>query len=244
MNTELKKAIAGLGLDEKEASVYLACLELNGADNADIAKKTKLNRITNYEVLKRLEKHGAVGSYKRRGAKHFLAVDPRILLQQTKEKVAIAEGLLPQLVALTNNLERKPKIYFFEGLEGIKNIYNDSLQSGQEILTFTNPADLENILGGFMDKYYQERLKRKIRVRGMTPDDKSGVEAKLQGPKVMRQVRLFDSKKYFINNEVMIYGDKVAIYSSKDQIGVVIQSQQIVDTVKNIWQMVWDSLHD
>ncbi|MFH1947349.1 MAG: helix-turn-helix domain-containing protein [Candidatus Magasanikbacteria bacterium] len=242
MNKELKKAIAGLGFDGKEAVVYLACLELDGADNSDIAKKSKLNRITNYEVLKRLEKHGAVGSYKRRGAKHFLAVDPRVLFQQSKEKLKIAEDLLPQFLAITNNLSDKPKMYFFEGLDGIKNIYHDSLQAKGEILTFTNAQDIEELLGKFLDNYYEERLKRKIKVRALAPADGRGRHAKQVGSRVGREVKLFDKNKYNISNEIMIYNDKVAIYSSRDKMGVIIQNTVIFATMKNIWQMVWDSL--
>jgi sugar-specific transcriptional regulator TrmB len=207
-----------------------------------IPKKSGLNRVTNYEVLKRLEKTGAVGAYKRRGSKHFLAVDPRILLQRAKERITKMEEMLPQMVALSNHLEKKPKIYFFEGLEGIKNIYQDSLQSGQEILTFTNPMDLEKVMGDFEQKYYEERLKRKINVKGIVANSAKGREAKLSGKNLLRQVRLFEDHRYFVSNEVMIYGDKMAIYSNKDQIGIVVQSKQMVETIRNIWQMVWDSL--
>src|SRR3990167_6961020 len=106
--------LEGVGFDDKEAAVYLACLELDGAANTEIAKKTKLNRITNYEVLKLLEKRGVVTSFKKRRAKHFVAIDPRIVLKQTKERVAVLESSLPELLSLTNSLPKKPKIYFLE----------------------------------------------------------------------------------------------------------------------------------
>lgn len=241
MDRQLIKTIQGLGYDEKEANVYLVCLELDGASNNEIAKKTKLNRITNYEILKRLEKHGIVGSYKKRGGKHFMAVDPKVVIEQAKAKVKIAEQALPQLSALLNNSEKIPKMYYFEGLDGIKNIYNDSLQSKSDILTFTNPKELVGALGKYHEVYIQERQKKKIKVMALTPNDEFGLKAQNEGIGVSREVKLFDKNKYVVHNEVMIYDDKLAVFSGKYEVGVIIENQDIAGTFKNIWQMVWNN---
>lgn len=238
----LQKILEGLGLGSKEASVYLACLELGDAVNAGIAKRTKLNRITNYEVLKRLEKRGLVSSYVKKGAKYFMAVDPRSLVKQVKEKVALAEQSMPEFLAILNQLTKKPRIYFFEGVEGIKNIYEDSLNAKTEILTFTNPKDIRALLGDeYIDGYVAERLKRKIPVRGLAPDDQAGKREKEIGQKVLRQARLFPKEKYKVSQEIMIYDDKIAIFSGKDEMGLIVESKELASSFRAIWQMAWDN---
>jgi sugar-specific transcriptional regulator TrmB len=241
MQKTLTKILENIGFSEKEALVYLACLELGSAKNLDITKKTGLNRITNYEILKRLSKQGAIKSYQKHSATFFMATDPRIVIKQTKEKVALAEEKIPELLALTNELEKKPKIYFFEGLEGIKNIYEDSLQAKTAIFTFTNPQDLVGLLKDYHDNYLQQRVKQKIPVHGLAPNDPVGQKSKMDGKSVLRDVRLFPADKYSIHNEIMIYDNKVAIYSGKDEIGLLIENSTIANTWRNIWNMVWDS---
>ena len=241
MKKQLIKTIQGLGFDEKEATVYLACLEAGNEGNNKIAKLSNLNRVTNYEILKRLEKKGVVASYKKRNIKYFVAIDPKVLIEQVRSRLKMAEEVLPQMSALLNNLENKPKIYFFEEEEGIKNIYNDSLQTKTEILTFTNPKELIGSLGKYHDIYVEERRKKGIVVKGLAANDSLGLKAKKDGIGLKREVRLFDKTRYCIHNEIMIYDNKVTIYSSKDKMGVVIENEKICDSFRNIWQMVWES---
>ncbi len=240
MDNQLKKTFQGLGFDDKEAIVYLTTLEFDGASNNSIARKTKLNRITNYEILKRLEKRGAIVSYKKRSGRYFVAIDPRIIIQNAKEKVVLAEGALPELMARINTIERKPKIFFFDGLEGIKDIYKDSLQAHNGIMTFTNPKELNEVLGEFAGMYVLDRVKRKIFIKSIAPNDEMGEKAQREGDSVLRQVRLFNANEYSIHNEVMIYDNKVAIYSGKDEVGLIIENETIAETLKNIWRMIWN----
>lgn len=245
MTENLQKILEGIGFDDKEAVVYLACLELDGSSNTQISKKTGLNRITNYEILKRLEKRGIIRAFLKKRTKHFMAVDPRIVIKQAKEKLALAEAAMPEFLAGMNKITKKPRIYFFEGLDGIKSIYGDSLNSKTEILTFTNPQDIESILGKkYVDRYVYERAKRKIAVRGLAPDDPAGKRAQEIGAEVLRKARIFPEEQYKISNEIMIYDNKIAIFSGKDEIGLIIENKDLSDTFRNIWKMSWDNAKD
>lgn len=242
MTENLLEIIVGIGFNHKEAGVYLACLELAGAPNAQIAKKTKLNRITNYEILKRLEKRGAVVGFTKRRVRHFVGTDPRLLIKGVREHVAVAEQSIPELLAITNRLVRKPKVSFLEDISGIKAIYDDSLNATTEIITFTNPADVRKLLGNkYVDSYVENRVKKKISVRGIAPDDPMGRKEKDVGTKALRDVRLFSTEKYKISNEIMIYDEKVAVFSESGEVGLIIEDKKITDSLRNVWQMVWDS---
>ena len=245
MAESLQKILEGIGFDDKEANVYLACLELDDGSNTQISKRTGLNRITNYEILKRLERRGVARMFLKRNTKHFIAVDPRIVIKQAKEKLALAEMAIPEFLAGTNKIAKKPRIYFFEGIDGIKSIYDDSLNSKGEILTFTNPKDIESVLGKkYVDRYVYERVLRKISVHGLAPDNPAGKHAKAIGEAVLRQARIFPEEKYNISNEIMIYDDKIAIFSGKDEIGLIIENKALFDTFRNIWKMSWDNAEE
>lgn len=232
-------------MDEKEAAAYLACLELDFSSNAQIARKTKLNRITNYEVLKRLEQRKIVSSYVKRGTKYFMAIDPRVVIKQARERVEIAEESLPEILSIVNQISGKPKIYYFEGIEGIKNIYDDSLTAKSSILTFTNPQDVEELLGKeYADSYIKSRVEKGIKVMGMASDDQHGIAARDMSDAVLREARLFPKEKYEIGNEIMIYDNKIATYSGKDEIGLIVENETLAKTFRNIWQMAWDNAEE
>jgi len=51
---QLNETLLQMGLNEKEAKVYLACLELGGATIAEIAEKSGVKRTSIYNFLEEL----------------------------------------------------------------------------------------------------------------------------------------------------------------------------------------------
>jgi sugar-specific transcriptional regulator TrmB len=245
MDTEAQKIVEGLGFSELEARGYLGCLEAENGSNTQIARKSGLNRITNYEVLKRLIARGVIAEVKGVKVKKFTAVEPKTLVRLAKEKITAAEDALPQLEALSQKNTFKPRIVFYEGIEGVKSIYENSLSASGEILTFTNPDDVRELLGDlYVDRYVRERVKRGIRVRGLAPDTQKGLAEKEIGEQVLREVRLFANAEYPIGNEIMIYDDKVAVFSGKDRMGLIMQNKPLAESFRSIWNMAWDRQRD
>lgn len=80
----LAKILQNIGLTEKEAKVYLACLELGPQPVSEIAKKARINRVTAYDILEKLLKKGLVNFVTKEKIKFFNATDPRIVSQETK----------------------------------------------------------------------------------------------------------------------------------------------------------------
>jgi hypothetical protein len=76
---------------------------------------------------------------------------------------------------------------------------------------------------------------------GMASDDQYGIEARDISNTVLREARLFPKEKYEIGNEIMIYDNKIAIYSGKDEIGLIVENETLAKTFRNIWQMAWDN---
>ncbi len=58
----LTKKLEEIGLNEKEAKVYIATLELGEGSASEIAKKSEVNRATTYFILEKLIKMGLVST--------------------------------------------------------------------------------------------------------------------------------------------------------------------------------------
>lgn len=136
-NTMIKEELTNLGLSPEEAKVYLSILELGGSYASNISKKAQVNRATCYHTLSNLKAKGLINSYNKNKITWFNAENPKKLIKSQQEKLEIANNLLPQLLSISNSITFKPKIRFYEGLEGAKEIFEDILTTKDEILGYT-----------------------------------------------------------------------------------------------------------
>ncbi|MES2223868.1 MAG: helix-turn-helix domain-containing protein [Patescibacteria group bacterium] len=239
MEIDLKKELAHLGFSDNESSVYLALIELGSGSNTQISRKAGLNRITTFEVLKRLGQKGIVSGFKMKGVMYFGALNPQILIKQQRESLGLLEKGLAELIQSKADYKR-PKITTYSTKEGLKQIYEESLLSKGEILTFTNSKEMKDYFGGdYFDNYVKQRVKKGIKVRGFAPSGEVGERDKLEGKELLREVCII-SEHQRINNEIMIFDDNVVLLSTKDEMGIVIKNQSIAESLRNVWEMLWE----
>ncbi len=233
-----------IGFSEKETKTYLALLELGEATIAEIAKKSKLKRTTVYLVIESLKEKGFVNSLKKGKKQYFYAEDPRSIGKKIEEKKNMFDSIVPELLAMSNFLDKKPKITFYEGSEGIKTVYRDFLNyKKQEILAWVSEEAFETLGKDFIDYYVPQRVKNKIWVKAIAPDTPEIREYKKVEGESLRQTRIIDAQKFPIKVEIDLYGkNKIGIVSFKENMGLIIESETLHTTLKSIFMMSWESL--
>lgn len=243
---ELKK----IGLSDKEAKVYVALLELGKASVQDIAKKSGVNRATTYLMIESLQGRGL--SYKAQVGKrtHFAANSPEKLTHVLDEKRKKLEDeaedikdLLPELKALYADSPEKPKMRFYEGKEGIKEILNDMLESGVKEIREIYTSDYVRIVFKEEEKgeIVRRRIEKGIRVRGIyTRSDGPHVE-----PPPLSKLHYVSKEKFPILSDVLIYGDRVALFAFQGkQIGIIIENSGLAKTFESIFELAWEGSGD
>ena len=155
------------GLSSTESKTYLAAIELGEATVERIAKKARLNRSSIYHTLKILKQKGLVSSAKRSKKTVYIAEDPEKIKFDMEEKLSAFERLLPELRSITNVIDRKPKIRFYEGYEELLEAVNDSLHYPNSELLFWFPdVPLNSEYSDFWYQSYQpSRVKAGIHSR-------------------------------------------------------------------------------
>jgi sugar-specific transcriptional regulator TrmB len=240
MQNQLEK----LGFEEKEAKLYLALLELGEAGIGDISRKSGLKRTTVYHILDALKLRGLISQSQKGKKVLYLAEDPRSIGQDLKEKEALFQKTLPELLSIANMFEKKPAIRYFEGLSGIKEVYMDELKAeNSELLCWW--AESYAIFGDeFLIEYYMpERLKRKIWTRAIVPDSAFAKEHQKEDAKYLRQIRLAQLEPTFAELEISLYAkSKVSIKSFQEKFALIIESKALFNTLKNIFELQWKSL--
>lgn len=241
LTNELEK----LGLNEKEAKVYLSLLELGEANIQQIAKMSAVKRTTVYDILESLKQKGLLSVIIKSKRALYVAEDPRKLEDQLDERKVILRRVMPELLSITNLLNKKPKIRYYEGAEGIKEVYKDTLKHpDQELLAWVAEEAATKFDLDFLESFYvPKRLEKKIWVRAIAPDFPEMRKYQATDEKSLRRTKIVSTEEFPMDVEINLYGkSKIGIMSFEEQFGLIIESPKIFNTLKSIFEMKWNSM--
>lgn len=249
----VERELVRLGLNQKEAQVYLAALELGPMPVQEIAKRAGVNRATTYITIESLIARGLMSSIERQSKRLFVAEPPERLKQLVKkeeEKLAeaneIIKKILPELSAMLQSAPDRPRVRFYEGLEGLEamraDFFNDSKK--YELLLISAADDYHKIVGMARRLPHAKRIER---TRGFErcifTSKKSAEELKKILPMVDNIERYrIPEDKFPLAGEITVYGPKIALLSYRGNVmGVLIESPFLAQTATTLFNMAWET---
>src|SRR3989344_338048 len=165
---ELPTTLHSLGFSEKEATVYVAILELGHGTVTEIARKAGINRTTGYDILDSLANKGIVNVTGKEPRQEYAAEPPESVISYlkkeveiAKERIARAETLIPQLRSV-HATQNRPRIKFYEGSDGLKQVYEDTLTSTEPIRAYANIDDVHQGIPNYFPNYFKRRAEKGI----------------------------------------------------------------------------------
>lgn len=234
--------LKNLGFSDNEAKVYLAALETGLAAAQDIADKAKLKRTTTYSVLDVLVEKGFILKTQKEGKNRYVAESPDNLIGIFENYQKELKKALPELKAIYNIKQIKPKVLFFEGKPGIKKIYYDTIEEKPDVILEWNTPEIYETFPDFIPEYLNLRRGKGIRARRIGPDDVNYQERKKNDKEDMSITKLLPIEEYNIPVEINIYNNKVAFMSYGDEMGLVIESKVIADAMRTIYKLFWKKI--
>ena len=234
----INEALKDWGLNDKEAKVYLATLQLGLSRVNDIAKKAGILRETTYFVLNSLIQRGLVGYVLKSGVKFFEAADPGKFISILKEKETKMKEILPNLEEIKKSIIEKPVVELYEGKEGLKTILDDIIKTKQPMWAYANYKIFELLQFEF-PHFVEKRIRNKIYARIIQERVPSLKRTSGVNRKEYRGMRF---SPIVLKSNVFIYGDRVALInvSERNPIGVIIEDRIIADTQRQIFNILWD----
>ena len=243
---EFKKLLLEIDFSAKEADVYLAILILGRGTASKIAREAHILRTTVYEILSSLFNKGLVTLSGREPKQEYVSESPDklqeyILKQLEKKQKDLKQTqsiLIPQLKSI-HNVKNRPKVMFYEGREGMEKVYEDTLSSCEPIRAYASVGDMHAGLPGYFPEYYKRRAGKGIAIRAIIPNTEAGVERKNFDKDEMRETALVPKDTFLFSPEINIYDNKVMIASWKEKLGIIIESTEIADAMKKIYELAW-----
>jgi sugar-specific transcriptional regulator TrmB len=241
--------LSQLGLNESETLVYELLLELGPKSAQELLTPSGLGRGNLYNVLTSLKKKGLV--FEEPGAKTvFKAVDPEVLRGLAKAKMAATQDLLnqvnaamPTLKSHYNLITKRPTVRIFEGIEGIKEVYKETLADKQDIFALVGTDDPAPELYKWLTKTYSvARVKNNIPAFVVASGNQNVREYFETSEQFKRKTFLINKEIYPFHGEVDVFGDKIAFisYKKEELISVIIESPSLAETIRSTVKFILD----
>jgi sugar-specific transcriptional regulator TrmB len=242
---KIENLLKQAGFSDKEMSVFLALLEMGRGKVSEISRKAGINRTTGYVILDGLVNKELASISGKEPKQEYMAESPEKLVKflnniAKKQKFIADEAnkMLPELMAAYNTGNR-PKVRFYEGIEGLKQVYEDTLTATESIVAYATFDDMHKTLPNYFPGYYKRRAKKGIFARGIAPATPLARERMKLGKEEARDLALVPVDKYNFSPEIDIYDNKVMIASWREKLGIIIESDEIADAMKKIFELAW-----
>lgn len=240
---EIIKQLEEYGLDEKEAKIYMAVLEFGPVSISDIAKKSSIKRPTVYHYIEGLTVKGLVHKAIRGKRILYLAEDPKRLISGLEKKKKKIEEILPNLKHIYGLSSHKPQVRFYEGIEGMRAVYREMTSTSH---TIYGVFSADKYFAVFNDKdneeFFNNIRKNAGQIKDLIEDSPVGRKhAKsifykgIGSPKIL-------PKDFNLAVDLMVAGDKVAMISLVNLVGVIIENPEIADLQRNFVKFMRKSL--
>jgi sugar-specific transcriptional regulator TrmB len=254
---KLAEKLDQLGLQNKEAKVYLALLESGQGTVAQLSKTAQINRTTGYDILERLSLYGLASRTVLGKKKIVYAAEPPARFKRYLEnRKNLAERNLLEGAELLDELqlvyktEAKPVIRFFEGREGIKNIYNHTLESKNTIYSILDLSQYLPEFDEFGKQHVKLRVERGVKEKVLVVKNKEGqnfYDTTYRGKKKFQEnteYRWLDKKFTGLPAaEINIYDDIVmgVLFKPKENAAFEIQNESFANSLKMMFDIAWGS---
>lgn len=248
----MEETLEQIGLSPEEAEIYLTLLNKGSLSASQIGSSTKVKRTYVYKIVEGLMQKGLVTQNKNGRTTVFAPNSPDHLLTLANKRKEQAENAHNQLEAHLGNLrtlyssvDAKPVVQYFEGVEGIKKVYLDTLKCKGTIYALVETANVHpEIYEWVTSKYVKKRIDNGIKVKAIVSSGANTNKYIEKNESELRETKTISSTKYPFKHELNIYENKVAILNHNKEselLGIIIENKLIADTFRSWFNLTWDN---
>lgn len=241
MTLHMETILNHIGLNNKEAKIYIALLKLGESNIKSIADKSGIPRTSVYTPLESLIGKGAVEYYKRKGRNYYTATQPEKLIDINKKNIQLFSDNLDKFREIENASSSRPQIRFFSGKEEVKLLLDEILQEKRPFMAITSIEDMNKLVSEYFGDFIERRKNQNLPVRLLTNRSEDSFLLKKTDDEDMRETR-FVPEKYNFSTANYIFGDNIAMLSLKDNpvFGVLMKDPQIAETHRMYFELIWE----
>ena len=236
-----------IGLSEHESAVYFTMVSLGPAPVLKIARASGVKRTTIYSVIDSLKEKGMVRIELKGFKSLFVAESPEKLesiLEQRKNKL---RHHLRDFMEIYNKGGGETLIRIYEGMEGIKSVYDSLLHDikpGEDYMIVAGMEKAYNLDKSFYDHLRDRRSKLPIHVRILVTDPENE-----ESKKILQFQRNFNMEARALPPEtklttnMVITPQRILIHQLEQPImAIVIENKSTIKMHQELFEVMWNSI--
>jgi sugar-specific transcriptional regulator TrmB len=235
-----KSELQFLGLNDKQATVYMSAFELGQSTVLELSKHSRIKRSTVYVILDELKYKKLAHEITKGHTTLFYAEHPATLGKQLEEQLTTFKNLQPLLVDLYNKETSKPNVKFYSTKEDVEQLYINIMEQHTSIDFFG--TDLEGFAHSYpnlfqkVDDYIHDG---KHFVREIDTHSAFNIRyAKKNYHPRFHKIRIIDQEYTFFGDNAL-YGNSLMISSPSEHFAVTIESKDVFRTFKTLFEVAW-----
>jgi sugar-specific transcriptional regulator TrmB len=245
------RQLVRLGLTESLAAAYLTLLQngqLRPPELAELNNETRTNAYSLLDKLVELKLARKVTTDKKTiyEAENPVAFEKFIERQREEmiERERVAKDTLPELMNIYQLNSEKPGIRFYQGKDGITEIYKEQVREGRPITYIRSRAEIDFLGFRFTHNIRILAPQAGIRRHAFTPDSPEvPINLEENDKKYLLKRTWYKPEDYTAPVEWSVFGNKVAAVSfGKEAIGMIIDSPQIAESLRQIFTLLDEGL--
>lgn len=245
-NEHLLGILMELGLNEKEAKVYLAGLSLGPTSVAKIASISQIKRPSVYPVIDRLQNLGLIVEEIKGFKTLYQAEPPEKLELVLEERKAKFKNALPDFSKLYNLQGRHDLIKRYDGLQAVKSVYEDLLKNirpGQDYLIIADQANWLKLDKDYFMDFSRRRAKLPIHIRMLQVLSPEAEWFKKYEKNFNLQIKFLPENLISMPTNLVVIPKMLVIHQIIPPISAtVIENKSAISLHQQLFKIIWNSL--
>lgn len=241
----LKNKLISLGLEEKEAVIYLSALSLGKTSILKISQNSEIKRTTVYDIVERLIKKGLMFTEKSGWKTFYRAAHPEKIEGIIERQKTTLAQMMPELEELYKTDGVQGFIREYHGLEAMKGIYSGILEEiewGEDYYVIGHQEKWLKFDEKFFMDFLKKRAKFKINIKLLFQDSESARAHQKRQEEFNEEIKILPPDTQLDTN-LIIRKDTVIIHELKEPIKItVIKNPYIARMHKQLFEIMWNGL--
>ncbi len=247
-----ENVLTSAGLSPDQANIYEILLKSGRKKAAEIAVLAGKKRGITYKILDELINRGLIAKKDTVGEiSLFEATHPANLtdlVEKEERRISSAhsalEGVLGQMTSDFNLIIGKPGIRFYEGLEGMKKVLEDSLTAKEMIYSYVDAEAVMKYIPDINKNYATKREKLGVIKRSLLPDNLTTRKLSQKYMPTVTENRFIKSSNGLADTVTQIYDGKISyiILKPERMVGVIIENDSIYKMQRGLFESIWHNL--
>ena len=228
------------GLEEKEAQVYLALLELGESSVREIAEHSNVKRPTVYTTLGPLEEKGFISRITRRNKVRYIPEHPQKLLAEAEINLNELKQNLPQLESLFSKEKGKPRIVIYEGKDKLDKAYDEFFIVKGEAVIIGSAEYAAKVFPRTLQKSLYASFNKEFSTREIIEKNDEGKKYAERHGGPYREIRLMPSQFKPFEADIAVFGNRTLITSVKNSFFTIsIESKELAHAFRSLFEGMW-----